>query len=360
MKYPVLIIDKQKVKHNTEILTKQCAAFGIDVAAVTKVFCGIPEVAEVMIEGGAKLIADSRIENLKKMAHLPLPKMLLRLPMISIADDVVKYADISLNSEIEVIKALSEASKKADKVHKIVLMTDLGDLREGIWYEKLLASIPQILELSAKKEDNCGIKLVGIGTNLTRYGGVIPDENNLVTLLNLAKEIETRFNIKLEIISGGNSSSLHLVFKGEIPTGINQLRLGESIVLGLETAYGERIENTYRDAFTFAAEIIELKEKPSAPIGQIGMDAFGQKPVFEDKGTRLRGILAAGRQDVLVSGLTPHNEGLSIIGASSDHLIVDFTDCAKKYKVGDIVKFDVNYGCLLAAATSEYVNKIVI
>lgn len=231
-------------------------------------------------------------------------------------------------------------------------MIDLGDLREGVWYEDAVEFAGSIIELP-------GVKLVGVGTNLTCYGAVIPNSENLGLLTSLAKEIENKYNLKLDIISGGNSSSLHLIEKNEVPKGINQLRLGESIVLGNETAYGERIEGTYGDVFTYMAEIIELKEKPSVPIGEIGVDAFGEKPVFTDRGIRKRAVLASGRQDLKVDGIQPRDRDAIVIGASSDHLIIDVTDCGKEYQVGDIMEFDLEYGALLAAFTSEYVDKII-
>lgn len=352
MKYPALIIDKSKIRHNTKLLSELCGKHGIKVAGVTKVFCALPELAEAMIEGGAYALADSRIENLIKLKNFNVSKLLLRIPMLSQASEVVQYADVSLNSEIEVIKALNEAAKVQSKVHEIILMVDLGDLREGVWYEKAASFAGEIVKLQ-------NIKLIGVGTNLTCYGGVIPSAENLGTLIKIAKEIEVKYGIKLEIISGGNSSSIHLLQKNQMPDEVNQMRLGEAIVLGYETAYGERIEGTYGDAFTLAAEIVELKEKPSAPIGEIGMDAFGGKPVFVDKGIIKRAIVAVGRQDVKHDGLTPRDKRISIIGASSDHMILDLTNAENEYKVGDIIEFDVNYGALLAAATSEYVNKIV-
>lgn len=353
MKYPALIIDKNKITHNTRFLVNKCKEVGIDVAAVSKVYCGIPEVAQAMVDGGAYMIADSRLRNIEKMQNLNVPKMLLRIPMISQVDDLVEFVDISLNSEMDTIKAISAAALRRNKKHKIILMTDLGDLREGVWSENVLEFAGEITGLQ-------GIHLIGLGTNLTCYGGVIPNGENLGRLVALAEQIEEKYNLKLDIISGGNSSSLHLVFKNEMPKRVNQLRLGESIVLGLETAYGERIPGTFRDAFTFAAEIIEIKEKPSTPVGEIGMDAFGQKPVFVDKGQRKRGILAAGREDINISCIIPRDRCISIFGGSSDHLLVDFTDCCKEYKIGDIIEFDLTYGGLLAAATSEYVEKIVI
>jgi ornithine racemase len=352
MQYPALVMDKAKIKHNTKVLSELASKHGIRIAGVTKVVCAWSELAEAMIEGGAYALADSRIENLIKLKNFNVPKLLLRIPMLTQVADVVQYADISLNSEIEVIKALNEAAKAKDKVHQIILMVDLGDLREGIWFEKATAFAGEIVKLE-------NIKLIGLGTNLTCYGGVIPSTENLGTLVKIAEEIESKYGTKLDVISGGNSSSIHLLLKDQMPTRVNQIRLGEAIVLGVETAYGERIEGTYSDAFTLAAEIVEMKEKPSAPIGEIGMDAFGGKPVFVDKGIIKRAIVAVGRQDIKHEGLTPRDKGISILGASSDHMILDMTNAENEYKVGDIVEFDVNYGALLGAATSEYVNKIV-
>ncbi|MCE1188591.1 MAG: alanine/ornithine racemase family PLP-dependent enzyme [Ignavibacteria bacterium] len=351
--YPALIIDTKKIEHNTRILVTKCKEYSISVAAVSKVFCAIPEVVQAMIQGGAEMIADSRIENLEKLDKIAIPKMLLRVPMPSQADEVVAACDMSLNSELITIHALSQAAEKIHKIHDIILMIDLGDLREGVWFADAVEFVGQLRDLA-------GVRLRGIGTNLTCYGGVIPRPDNLGILLDIKKQIQEQYNLQIEIVSGGNSSSLHLVYTGQIPEGVNQLRLGESIVLGVETAFGERINNTYRDSFTFVAEIIELKEKPSIPIGEIGMDAFGQKPVFEDKGIRKRGILAAGRQDMNFSGLIPRDAGLSIIGGSSDHLIVDFTEGSRFYSVGDKVEFDLTYGGLLAASTSSYVTKVIL
>jgi ornithine racemase len=352
MQYPALVMDKAKIKHNTKVLSELASKHGIRVAGVTKVVCAWSELAEAMIEGGAYALADSRIENLIKLKNFNVPKLLLRIPMLTQVADVVQYADISLNSEIEVIKALNEAAKAKDKVHQIILMVDLGDLREGIWFKKATAFAGEIVKLE-------NIKFIGLGTNLTCYGGVIPSAENLGTLVKIAEEIESKYRIKLEVISGGNSSSIHLLQKNEMPKRVNQIRLGEAIVLGTETAYGERIEGTYGDAFTLEAEIVEMKEKPSAPVGEIGMDAFGGKPVFVDKGIIKRAIVAVGRQDIKHDGLTPRDKGISILGASSDHMILNMTNAENEYKVGDIVEFDVNYGALLGAATSEYVNKIV-
>lgn len=352
MSYPAVKVDLKKLTHNTEVLVEKCGKLGIDVVPVTKVYCGIPEIAEASVAAGVKMLADSRIENVKKLKRLNVPVMLLRIPMLSQVEEIVENVDISLNSEYEVIKALSDKAVEKGKVHKIVLMVDLGDLREGEWNETAVEFAGRIVGLP-------GVKLVGVGTNLTCYGAVIPSKENLGLLVAIAEEIERRYNIKLDIISGGNSSSLHLIEKNAVPKRVNQLRVGEAIVLGNETAYSEKIEGMHTDVFTYMAEIIELKEKPSVPVGETGVDAFGEKPVYVDRGIRKRAILASGRQDVKVDGLKPRDKDAIVIGASSDHLIIDVSDCKKDYKVGDILEFDMSYGALLAAFTSEYVDKVI-
>jgi predicted amino acid racemase len=346
--YPRVVVDLNKITENTRIIANKCKESGVDIMGVTKVFCGDPEITKAQIEGGIKYIADSRTENLAKLKDFDLPKVLLRLPMISRVDEVVKYADISLNSELETIKALNIAAMAIKARHKVILMVDLGDLREGILPAQVDDMVKEIIAME-------NIVLYGIGVNLTCYGGVIPSVTNIGQLAEIADYVEKTYNTKFEIISGGNSSSYHLVEKGELPKGINNLRMGEILVLGRETAYGDLVAGMHDDAFIFEAEIVELKEKDSIPTGDIGMDAFGNKPSFIDKGKRMRAILATGVQDVNADQLIPLDEKIEYLGSSSDHMIWDVTD--SNYRVGDIVQFKLEYGSILSLFTSEYIKK---
>ncbi len=348
--YPRVLVDLKKVEKNTRIVADICSEKNVDIMGVTKVFCAQPEIVQAEINGGIKYIADSRIENLKKVKDFDIPKVLLRLPMKSQVDDVVDYADISLNSEIEVLKELNIAALSKKKTHKVILMIDLGDLREGILENDINDTVKEIIALS-------NISLYGIGVNLTCYGGVIPTEINLGKLTEIANYIKEKYDLHLEIVSGGNSSSFYLLPEGKLPSGINNLRMGEILVLGRETAYGELVEGMYDDAFIFEAEIVELKEKESIPTGKIGMDAFGNKPSFVDKGKRLRAILAVGVQDILPDKIIPLDENIELLGASSDHMIFDLTDSKKDYVVGDVLSFKLEYGAMLSLFTSEYISK---
>jgi predicted amino acid racemase/arginase family enzyme len=349
---PKITIDLEKIRKNAKVITDFCGEHGIDVIGVTKVTCGIPLVARAMLEGGVVGIGESRLENINRLraSGINQPITLLRIPPLSGVDEIVASVDISLNSELPVIEELSLAADKLGKVHDIILMVDLGDLREGIWPDDLVPVTREVVELP-------GVKIRGLGTNLTCHGGVLPSEENMQLLVDLAHRIEDTFRIRLDIISGGNSSSLDLLRRGKMPKEINQLRLGESIMLGRETALGKVWPGTSTDAFILRAELIEIKEKPSVPIGETGMDAFGETPVFEDRGDMIRGILNIGREDVLIDGLTPVDENIEILGASSDHLLLNISRSSEKLKLGDEVGFTPAYGALLACMTSQYVSK---
>ena len=110
------------------------------------------------------------------------------------------------------------------------------------------------------------------------------------------------------------------------------------------------------DVFVLEAEIIEIKEKPSFPIGIIGMDAFGKTPEFVDKGNMLRAILAIGKQDVDYKELIPFDT-VNLLGSSSDHIIVDIGESHNIYKTGDTMKFNLTYASILSLMTSKYVTK---
>ena len=349
---PRLDIYLDKIKNNSENIKTLCLKHGIKVVGITKGCCAITEVGQAMIDGGINILGDSRIENLRglKKAELKVETMLIRIPMLSEVDRVLDWADISLNSEISVIKSLSQEALKRKIVHRIILMIDLGDLREGIMPDDALQMVGEIRKLP-------GVKLIGLGTNFCCVSGVMPTQENLTKLVKLTEEIEKKHHMNLEVVSGGSTSVLKLVEDGLIPDRINQLRIGVGILLGQDDVRLRNIAGTYQDTFILTAEVIEVKEKPSLPQGEIGRDAFGEVPVFQDLGIRKRAILAIGKQDIHLNSLVPLEKEVKIVGASSDHLIIDITDFKEEVKVGDEVKFRLNYPALLSATTSKYINK---
>jgi predicted amino acid racemase len=300
---------------------------------------------------GFRIIADSREENLASL-DTGAEKMLLRIGMPDRADQTVQAADISLQSEIGTIKALDEAAGKSGKVHKVILMIDLGDLREGLFYKDR----ELILETAAYIVNAPNLELLGTGTNLTCYGSVVPTRKNLNQLVSITRFLEKELRISIPYVAGGNSSSLYLVKEGRIPAGINMLRIGEAILLGTDTSTGQKFPELCDDAFILEAELVEVQIKPSKPIGKRSVDFLGNRKRYKDSGDMRRGILAVGRQDVLSDGLIPTDERIRIVGESSDHLIIDLNS-VPSLKVGDTVRFKLGYGGLLDCYTSRYVSR---
>jgi predicted amino acid racemase len=332
-----------------------CHQHGAKVACVSKVLCAEPAVLRAFVEAGADMIADSRTQNLKivKESEPDQLRLLLRLPTPGQAEDVVRYADISLNSSLMTLRALSIAAQKLKTVHQVILMVDLGDLREGVWPD-------QLVELAKTASLLSGLHLAGIGANLACYGGVVPSVENMELLIECRDACRKAIGLPLKLISGGNSSSLPLLASGKMPKEINHFRIGEAIILGRNVLDRSPWQATRQDTLRVVAEIIELECKPSVPIGEKGQDAFGNEPEFEDRGWRKRAILNIGRQDVVVDGLEPLDPGIIVLGGSSDHLVLDVSDAETELKVGDEVAFYPNYGATLAASTSPYVNKVIL
>ena len=345
---PRIEISLSQIRHNARVLSELYGHKGISLMGVSKAVLGDPLIALAMIQGGVKFIADSRIENIHRMKSAAVStRFVLLRTALSQAESVVINADISLNTEIETIAKLSHYANIHHKIHQIIVMVELGDLREGVLPGDLAQFIKKILALPH-------IKIIGLGCNLACYGGVKPDDRKMNQLSELTKAIEQEFHIDLKIISGGNSANYEWYKSAQGVGRIDNLRLGESILLGRETTDRKAIPGLYTGAFKLIAEVIESKVKPSLPDGEICQDSFGNMPIFQDRGVHRRVIIALGKQDTLISGLTPDRD-LEILGSSSDHLILD----SKNYdlKIGTGVAFNLDYGGLLAAMTSPFITK---
>ena len=353
--YPLLHVHLDKIEDNAEVLIKLCKRHSIQITGVTKCVCGSPEIAEAYVKAGITMLGDSRVENLKTLAEhgVEAEKWLIRAPMECEIDGVVRWADVSVNSELSTIRLLNERAAYYGRKHKVILMADLGDIREGfVDYDDMLRTA-----VDADKLPN--IELYGIGTNLTCFSFVQSDTAKMTKLFEIAERISTALGRKISVISAGNSATLKLMFENGIPGGINDLRLGESLLFGKERAGYTYIPHTHKDAFILECQIIELKEKPSLPWGKIGVDSYGHSPSFVDRGNkRLKAICALGKQDFDLETTVPEDEKIIILGASSDHLILDVTDSARSYKVGDTVNLVLGYFSTMRAYTSKYVKKV--
>lgn len=348
--YPQLEFDLALLRSNADAVISRCRGMGIRVCGVIKGVDGLPEAARVLRAAGAAELGTSRLEQVAKCraAGVPGPWLLIRIPGLTELPDVVALCETSLQSEWPTLLALEEECLRQNKTHRVIVMTDLGDLREGFWDKKELVDVCERVE-----RDLPHVHLAGIGVNLTCYGSTKPTPEKMNELVGLARQVEQRIGRRLEIVSGGATSSFTLVHWGTMPAGVNHLRIGEAILLGkdLQVDWGIHDMDYLRmDALTLRAEVVEVKDKPTYPIGEFAIDAFGRKPVYEDRGIRRRAILALGRADVgELESLIPREPGMTVIGGSSDHCIVDVEDCPRRLQVGDIVEFSLCYSHMLYA-----------
>jgi predicted amino acid racemase len=351
MPAPSVAINLEVIADNTREIARRCAARGVKVFGVTKATCGSPLVARAMLRGGAVGLGESRIDNVRRLRRggLTCPIMMLRIPSVTEAPDVARLCDVSLNSERAVLEALSRAADEQGAVHDVIIMLEMGDRREGVTAAELLP----LCDLAMRAP---GLRLAGLGANFMCASGVLPTMAKLEALCQRVAEVEARFGITLDYVSGGNSANLPLMETARMPARINQLRIGAAILRGENSITGDTLPWLRDDGFTLEAELVEIKTKPSLPEGETGRDAFGNRLTFQDRGDRVRGIVNLGRVDMRPEGLTPRDPDVEITTASSDHLIVDLTG-SKRFAVGDPIGFDMDYGALVQAMLSPYVEK---
>ena len=341
MSCPRIEVDLGKIRCNTQTLVERLGSLGIGVTGVTKAVCGHPAIAQAMLDGGVAGLADSRIGNVQRLraAGITGPITLIRTPMLSQVEQVVQSCETSYNTEILVISALAAAAILKGSVHGIVLMVEMGDQRDGILPENLADIAQLVMQIP-------GVALKGIGANFACLNGGTPTAFQMAALSALSNRIEGECGPFLKIVSGGNSASLPWAL-GEHSTGrINDIRLGEAILLGVEPVSGDQIDGMHTDAFTLVAEVIETDARPKPfPIALIDPTAE-RLCIVTTGGASARMILAIGHQDTDILGLSMP-VGSTLIGATSDHLVIGTPRPLPM--VGSEVKFQMNYNALMHA-----------
>lgn len=350
-----LDIDLDKIGHNAHRVVDRAARLGVSITAVTKALLGEPQLARTLAHAGVAALGDSRIENIERMrhAHVTTPMVLIRSPMPSQIDRVVRSNTISVNSDINVLTALGAAARICGRVHDVIIMVELGDLREGVMANDLHATVRHVLRQPS-------LRLHGIGTNLACRSGVEPTDDNMGELSRLVATVETVFSIHVECVSGGNSANLGWMADTTTVGRVNNLRLGEAILLGRDSLNRRPIAGLHTDAITLVGEVIESRRKPTQPWGPTSQNAFGdtfdtahQGEDSEQDGEIWQTIVAAGRQDIDPDDLLSAS-GVAVLGASSDHLILE---TSARTKPGTGIRFEPGYSALLRSMTSPYVAK---
>ncbi|MBQ7580362.1 MAG: alanine racemase [Clostridia bacterium] len=342
--YPLIDIKLDGIISNLEELKNECSKQNISFSLVTKMLVGYKPLVDYIVKhADIGIICDSRIKNLHVYSDVEAEKWLIRSPMISEVADVVRYSDASINSELSVIRALNMEAINQNKKHRIILMAELGDLRDGCY-------IDELADIISECETMTNVEVYGICANLSCVNDTFPDEDNMNEFIDIVTKLEKHFKMKFKIVSAGASSCIPMLYSGKLPEGVNNLRMGEGVYLGNVPVINEPFNNAVTDNFVLKAEIIELKKKPSVP---------GVKPDETSLKTN-RALVALGKQDIFLPGLKCIDKKCTVIGGSSDHVIVDVTDSDREYAVGDTIDFLMNYTCLLNAMNSKYVSKRII
>jgi len=351
-------LNRKKLQHNYRFLEKLFKKHKIEWGVVTKLLCGHKQFLQELLSLGIKEAHDSRISNLQTIKSLAphVQTVYIKPPPKRSIPLLLNCADVSFNTSYSTIKSISNEAVKQDKTHKIIIMLEMGDLREGVMGDNLINFYSRVFELP-------NIEVIGIGTNLNCLNGVMPTNDKLIQLSLYKQLIEAKFNKAIPWVTGGSSVTIPLLFKRLIPKGVNHFRIGETLFRGVDLFEDKLIEGMVPDVFKLYAEIIEVYKKPVVPGGEMGTNVAGETPEFneEDYGkSSSRAIIDMGLLDIDVKHLTADDEDVEFSGASSDMIVLDIHENKAGYKVGDMISFSLTYMGILAVMNSNYISKVVV
>jgi ornithine racemase len=352
-----LNLNRTKLRENYFFLKTLFDQNQVEWGVVSKIFCGNRKFLRELIALGVREIHDSRISNLAKIKEIDSAIQTVYIKPVAKRNipKMVTYADVSLNSELKTIQWISEEAFRQQKNHKVIIMIETGDLREGVMGDDLVDFYEEVFELP-------NIEIVGLGTNLNCLNGVMPSPDKLIQLSLYRQIIELKFKKTIPWISAGTSVTIPLLLQKQLPKGINHFRVGETLYFGLDLFEERVIPGMHDDVFELNAEIIEMQQKPMLPSGDLGANPSGEFTEIDmslSGVSTFRAILDIGLLDVDPKFLIPEDSGTSIIGASSDMLIVNLHDNPHQYQVGDILKFNLKYMGALHILNSSYVEKTI-
>lgn len=353
----ILFVNQSKLKENFRFLDGLFEQHNIQWAVVSKLLCGNTNLLQLLVNLGFREICDARISNLESIKKIDskVNTVYIKPPAKRSIKRVVSFADVSFNTQYETMKLLSDEAIRQNKIHRVIIMIELGDLREGVMGENLMDFYARVFELP-------NIEVVGIGSNLNCLHGVMPSEDKLIQLSLYKQLIEAKFQTEIPWVTGGTSVVLPLLLSRRLPKGINHFRVGESLFFGNNLFNGKTIKGMNEDVFELAAEIIEIQEKPVVPIGQLEENVAGETfQINEDDygKTSFRAILDIGLLDISPDHLIPVDKKINIVGASSDMVILNLGK-NHTYKVGDTVIFKLKYMGALSLLNSKYIEKKIV
>lgn len=352
-----ILINLDAIHENLETIGGWMEQHGAGWTVVTKALCGHRETLKALQHMGVRSMGDSRLENLEVIERIrpELEAWYLRIPDLSSVSDVIRLSEVSLNSEIGVIEALDAEARKQERVHGVVIMIELGDLREGILPGSLMDFYKHVFHLP-------NIEVKGIGANLGCLAGAVPTVDQFMQLILYRELLELKFEHPLRLISAGSSAVLPLVLDRQLPRPVNHFRIGEAVFLGTDLLNGGILPGLRGDAIVLEAEIAEIKKKGLVPLQETAPVAPFPSEAAEDLTPGQRGyraLVGVGNLDTEISGLTPVNAQYSIAGSSSDITVVNIGDERDGLHVGDTIQFRPDYAAFVRLMNGQYMEKVV-
>ena len=358
-----LVINTDQIVRNIEKISSFLQGKKIQWSLIVKILSGHKDLLKEILSGISTekihSVGDSRLTGLRALKEInpELTTMYIKPPAHNNIKQVVKYADISLNSSSATIEALNREAKNQGKFHKVIIMIDMGELREGIMGENLEEFYRKVFTLS-------NIEIIGIGTNLGCLFGVEPTRDKLVQLSLYKQLIDAIFKTRLPLISGGSSITLPLTARNKIPFAVNHFRIGEAAFMGTSPLDGKRFRNLSDKGFEYSAQILQIEEKEHEPDGVIGQGHVGKtsEEIIRDENTSFKALLDFGIIDVDPNDLIPVNKSVRFFGTTSDLTIYDLGNNRKKngtplYRVGEIIRFKPDYMAVARLMNSKFIEK---
>ena len=184
------------------------------------------------------------------------------------------------------------------------MIVEWGDRREGVMPEDAAAA------LSSDASSFPVSSSPAWPAASTACAASFPCAANMQDFADFVERLEAELGLRFRIVSGGHTNNLQFVASGSVPRRIDHLRVGEGILFGRDSICDVSLPGTHHDTFKVYAEVIEVKEKPSAPGGETGPDAFMRIREWPDLGLRRRAVLAMGEVDLSVQWITPTRPGV--------------------------------------------------
>ena len=352
--YPLLEINLSKLKQNISLLQKKCSEWDLEPVAVTKGFCADLKIAGLLFDTGIRSFADSNLSNLLKLIeqfHQQARYYLIRLPMKNEIDEIIENRIIPMVSELETMRLFDQKAKHYHLRPSLMLAIETGDGREGFLPGEILENTERIRSMT-------NLSIVGIGTSLACLSGVLPRLEILDGLNQLKNQLLQRLDLSRLTVSVGGTTFFSLWEEHPHLKMADQIRCGEAFLFGSDISRKRGLSWLQQGAFHIEAEIVEVKPKKPDETTR-GYDAFGRtcETGKVEGSPRKRALIAAGLQDLDDSQLYLEDENVTILGATSNYLVLDCEESRYEYRVGDLVRFQAGYGATLRAFLSPYVQK---